>query len=534
MERHLLRSRISKITHSPPSFIRRPARIFAQPESACWRPALARRPARLYRRRHSERRRQARRAHHQARDRAGLRRQGRRQARVETPHQRPRSRTARSCATARSSHRAGRLPAVVVAEIAVRDRDRRAHRPCRASGTPSQHGEAPKIRILVRLRHAVRRDSAPAPGVGARVLIKTGSRSAPTAARGTRLWRPRHQDSRSSAGGQRARRSIAALENGRRHCALPIDKKNARPRAHHRGACPAAPRKAISSRSRCRRSGASGCQVAQVKERLGSLASEKAVSLIAIHAHGIPDVFPREVLHEAEAARPATLDGPRGLAQGAAGHHRSDRRQGSRRRGVRAARHRPEQSRRLHHRRRDRRCGPLRAPRLRARPRGAGAWQLNLLPRPRRADAAGAHLQRPVLAASRRGPRRARGPHGDRRRRPQALARLPSRADALVRTPALRAGPGRDRRPSGRHHRAVTGAGAAPALCRLRRAQARPRGARPARSRLAGAQAAAQARRHARPGDHAGAARRPPADRGVHDPRQRGRGRDARARPHRR
>ena len=35
--------------------------------------------------------------------------------------------------------------------------------------------------------------------------------------------------------------------------------------------------------------------------------NEKAVSLIAIHAHGIPHVFPPEVLAEAEAAKPATL-----------------------------------------------------------------------------------------------------------------------------------------------------------------------------------------------------------------------------------
>ncbi len=41
-------------------------------------------------------------------------------------------------------------------------------------------------------------------------------------------------------------------------------------------------------------------------ERLGSLESERAVSLIAIHAHGIPQVFRRETLDEAEAAKPAT------------------------------------------------------------------------------------------------------------------------------------------------------------------------------------------------------------------------------------
>jgi len=46
-----------------------------------------------------------------------------------------------------------------------------------------------------------------------------------------------------------------------------------------------------------------------VVERLGSLKSERAVSLIAIHAHGIPHVFSRAVLAEADAARAATLAG---------------------------------------------------------------------------------------------------------------------------------------------------------------------------------------------------------------------------------
>ncbi len=52
-----------------------------------------------------------------------------------------------------------------------------------------------------------------------------------------------------------------------------------------------------------------GLPVARVTERLGSLKSEKAVSLIAINAHGIPNVFPPAVLKEAEAARPAGLSG---------------------------------------------------------------------------------------------------------------------------------------------------------------------------------------------------------------------------------
>ena len=55
------------------------------------------------------------------------------------------------------------------------------------------------------------------------------------------------------------------------------------------------------------KAGRFGLPHAKVRERLGSLKSEKAVSLIAIHAHGIPHVFPPDVLKEADAARPATL-----------------------------------------------------------------------------------------------------------------------------------------------------------------------------------------------------------------------------------
>jgi ribonuclease R len=52
-----------------------------------------------------------------------------------------------------------------------------------------------------------------------------------------------------------------------------------------------------------------GLASGKVKERLGSLASEKAVSLIAIHAHEIPQTFSPAALREAEQAKPATLAG---------------------------------------------------------------------------------------------------------------------------------------------------------------------------------------------------------------------------------
>jgi len=52
-----------------------------------------------------------------------------------------------------------------------------------------------------------------------------------------------------------------------------------------------------------------GLNSGKVKERLGSIASEKAISLIAIHAHDIPMAFSRDAMHEAEEAEPATLKG---------------------------------------------------------------------------------------------------------------------------------------------------------------------------------------------------------------------------------
>jgi ribonuclease R len=52
-----------------------------------------------------------------------------------------------------------------------------------------------------------------------------------------------------------------------------------------------------------------GLPKAKVLQVLGSLTSEKAVSMIAIHAHEIPHIFPADAVAEAEAAKPATLSG---------------------------------------------------------------------------------------------------------------------------------------------------------------------------------------------------------------------------------
>ncbi len=57
------------------------------------------------------------------------------------------------------------------------------------------------------------------------------------------------------------------------------------------------------------RPGRYGLPRAKVLAVLGSLTSEKAVSMIAIHAHDIPHIFSPDVLAEAEALKPVTLQG---------------------------------------------------------------------------------------------------------------------------------------------------------------------------------------------------------------------------------
>ena len=52
-----------------------------------------------------------------------------------------------------------------------------------------------------------------------------------------------------------------------------------------------------------------GLASGKVKERLGSLSTEKAISLIAIHAHEIPQAFSPGAVREAEEAQPANLKG---------------------------------------------------------------------------------------------------------------------------------------------------------------------------------------------------------------------------------
>jgi ribonuclease R len=196
-------------------------------------------------------------------------------------------------------HRAGTLPSTVLADIAERDADGEL------IAVPTEwdeeaHGLAPKIRVMT----ARRPRPGEAAGIGDRALLRVEEAGeADDAIRHSGrvikiIDRAKHRVIgvyRSLAGG-----------GGR---LVPVDKKAlGRELAVPPGADAGAKDGDLVAAEVSRPRGY-GLTVARVKERLGSLKSERAVSLIAIHAHGLPHVFPRDALAEADEARPATLAG---------------------------------------------------------------------------------------------------------------------------------------------------------------------------------------------------------------------------------
>ena len=195
-------------------------------------------------------------------------------------------------------HEPAALPPTVIADITGRDRDGEL------IATPAEWdevegGEPPKIRI-----HIPRRPQpGAAAGVGDRALLRV-------------------EKSSDGEAGVYSGRVIKVIDHARTRLLgifralpggggrlVPVDKKQAGrelniAKADSNGAEDGDLVSVDLVRSR-----GFGLASGKVRERLGSLASEKAVSLIAIHAHEIPQVFSPAALREAEAAKPATLSG---------------------------------------------------------------------------------------------------------------------------------------------------------------------------------------------------------------------------------
>ncbi|HET7848591.1 MAG TPA: ribonuclease R [Pseudolabrys sp.] len=195
-------------------------------------------------------------------------------------------------------HHAGTLPSTVLADVIARDSDGDL------IAAPDEwdedaHGPAPKIRI-----HTPRKvRPGEAAGLGDRVLlhVEEGEEDEGIRHRGRIIKILEHTK-------QRVLGIFQALPGGAGRLE-PVDKKML-------GRVLAIPAGATADAQdgdlvavEVARPARLGPPNARVKEKLGSLKSERAVSMIAIHAHSIPNVFDRETLAEAQAARPVTLVG---------------------------------------------------------------------------------------------------------------------------------------------------------------------------------------------------------------------------------
>jgi ribonuclease R len=190
------------------------------------------------------------------------------------------------------------LPATVMADITGRDADGEL------IATPAEWdevegGEPPKIRIHVP-RHA--RPSVTA-GVGDRALLRVerSDDGDGAAYRGRVIKVIDH-------GKSRVLGVFRALPDGGGRL-VPVDKKQAGRELNIAKADSLDARDGDLVSVDLIRTRSFGLASGRVKEKLGSLASEKAISLIAIHAHDIPLAFSQAALREAEEAKPATLKG---------------------------------------------------------------------------------------------------------------------------------------------------------------------------------------------------------------------------------
>ena len=151
----------------------------------------------------------------------------------------------------------------------------------------------------------------------------------------------------------------------------------------------------------CEVSGRPPRVTARVDAVLGDPFAPRSFSLIAIHKHGLRHEFRQEAIDEAHRVAKQPLGEREDLTHlpivaidPADARDHDD--------AIWAAPDDDEDKGRLERDRRHRRRQLLRPPRLRARPRGAGARQQRLFPRPRRADAAGGIVGRHLLAEGRR------------------------------------------------------------------------------------------------------------------------------------
>ncbi len=193
----------------------------------------------------------------------------------------------------------GRLPPSTVADITTRDKDGDIFAtPIDWNG--QEYGAAP--RILVHIPR--QKTGMAAPGIGDRVLLRVEPSGHKDHAYIGRVIKLLDKKSDRILGLFRA--NTDANGGGR---VVPVDKKaqgcELVIHAGDEGGAQDGDLVAVETTPANRL----GLKQAKVKERLGSIKSERAISMIAIHTHMIPHVFAPAVLAEAERVQQATLEG---------------------------------------------------------------------------------------------------------------------------------------------------------------------------------------------------------------------------------
>jgi len=198
----------------------------------------------------------------------------------------------------RSSYRdAQKLPPVSVLQVEAPDTDGDIYaRPV------DWNDAAPPPRILMTLK-----SSDPALGAGDRILARLTATPGEQHAYEARMIRRIGTNPERILGVYRA-----GSDGGR---VMPIDKGSSNEFIIPAGATGGAKDGELVEAEQTGPKGRMGLPKAKIVSRLGDPTGPRAVSLIAIHQHGIPDHFPDAVVAEADAAKPASIKGRTDLRQ---------------------------------------------------------------------------------------------------------------------------------------------------------------------------------------------------------------------------
>jgi ribonuclease R len=192
----------------------------------------------------------------------------------------------------RKLQRPGVLPSVTVLEIV--DRDSYGDFIARPANWSEEHGPPPRVLIA-----ESKQDKGPASGVGDRVLARITPLG--TDADYPYQARPIKRLPRTT----RSQLGIFRALPGGHGVIDPVDRKQLKEWRVARGATNDAEHGELVRFELG--GGRFGAANARITDRLGNPQDQRATSLIAIHAHGIPDTFPEAVLREADTAKQPDL-----------------------------------------------------------------------------------------------------------------------------------------------------------------------------------------------------------------------------------